>query len=514
MFDKPDVNNNGERSEAKKVKLLFASDSFKGTLSSEQTAVLLGRAARCVFDAPETDSIQAADGGEGTAAAVIDAVNGQRRDAAGRVAAEGNATGRIAAEGNAAGRMVCADVHDPLMRPISAQYGIISDDYGLDDPGSDDPGSDDTGSGSHMTAVIEMAAASGLTLLSEEERDPLVTSTFGTGELVLDALDRGCRNFVMAIGGSATNDGGTGFLRALGVRLLSGAREEVREKVTEEGKELIEKDEEARAGAEEAAVEVAEEAGAGAEETVAVAEEVVAATEANEAKRESGKYLKGRGCDLEYIAGIDASGLDPRIRESKFTVMCDVTNPLCGREGATMVFGPQKGADPDAAEQLERGMCNWRDVIKEWSGIDCDEVKGAGAAGGLGAALYAFLGAQMRSGIDTLLDLAGFEERIEGCSLVVTGEGRTDMQSAYGKVISAVGDRARKKGVPVVALSGSLGEGYEAVFEHGIKDIYITKPEGMPLREAMHRAEELYFEAAVRMFRSEAGQMTRAEDAR
>ena len=141
MYDKPDINNNGDRSEAKRIKLLFASDSFKGSLSSEQTAVLLGRAARCVFDDPETDSIQAADGGEGTAAAVIEAVNGQRRDAAGRIAAEGNAAGRDAAEGNAAGRMVCADVHDPLMRPIRAQYGMITEDTGS------------------MTAVIEMAAA-------------------------------------------------------------------------------------------------------------------------------------------------------------------------------------------------------------------------------------------------------------------------------------------------------------------------------------------------------------------
>ena len=432
MYDKPDGNNNDDRSEAKRIKLLFASDSFKGSLSSEQTAVLLGRAARCVFDDPETDSIQAADGGEGTAAAVIEAVNGQRRDDVGQVAAEGNSAGRDAADGNAAGRMVCADVHDPLMRLISAQYGMITEDTGS------------------MTAVIEMAAASGLTLLSEEERDPLVTSTFGTGELVLDALDKGCRNFVMAIGGSATNDGGTGLLRALGVRLLGSEDEE----------------------------------------------------------------LEGRGCDLVHMTGIDASGLDPRIRESQFTVMCDVTNPLCGLEGATMVFGPQKGADDSMAEQLEHGMCNWRDLIKEWSGIDCDEVKGAGAAGGLGAALFVFLGGKMRSGIDTLLDMAGFEERLEGCSLVVTGEGRTDRQSAYGKVVSAVGERARKKGVPVIALSGSLGEGYEAVYEHGVKKIYITKPEGMSLREAMRFAEELYYEAAVRMFRSEAVQILCAEAAR
>lgn len=390
-------------SKDKPVRMLFASDSFKGSLSSKRTAELLEKAAREVFGCNvETDSMPVADGGEGTAEAVIDAVNCNSRL-------------RI---GGSAGQFVTARVHDPLMRPIDARYGIIAENG--------------------KQAVIEMAAASGLTLLSEEERDPFLTTTIGTGEMIRDALDRGCRKISIAIGGSATNDGGTGCLVALGARLLDA----------------------------------------------------------------EGAELGGRGCDLEKIKNIDMSGFDKRIAESDITVMCDVTNPLCGAEGATRVFGRQKGADPDKIEMLERGMSRWRDVIKESTGIDCDEVRGAGAAGGLGAALRVFLGGKMRSGIDVVLDLIGYEERLAGADIVITGEGRTDRQSSYGKVLQGVGERAKKAGVPVVALSGSTAEGYEEIFEHGVEQVFTTMPEGMSLEEAMERAEELYYKAAVCMFRT------------
>ena len=404
----------------KKIKMLFASDSFKGSLSSRRTAELLDKAAREVFGCDiETDSMPVADGGEGTVLAVINAIDGE---------------------------LAHVTIHDPLMRETEAVYGFDS---------------------LSRSAVIEMAAASGLTLLTDDERDPLLTTTFGTGEMIRDALDRGCRKISVAIGGSATNDGGTGCLRALGARLLDA----------------------------------------------------------------EGTELAGRGCDLEKIVSIDMSGFDTRIAGSEITVMCDVTNPLCGPEGATRVFGPQKcaaqtrgsqkcaaqtfvpqkyseqltrsenGEIPNVIERLERGMCNWRDVIRESTGIDCDEVKGAGAAGGLGAALKVFLGGRMRSGIDVVLDLIGYEERLDGVDIVITGEGRTDRQSSYGKVLQGVGERAKKAGVPVVALSGSTAEGYEEIFEHGVEEVFTTMPEGMTLEEAMSRAEELYYKAAVGMFR-------------
>ena len=374
----------------RKMKMLFASDSFKGSLSSRKTAELLEKAAREVFGCNvETDSMPVADGGEGTVEAVINGTDG---------------------------RLANVNVHDPLMREITAAYGF--------DPAAN-------------RAVIEMAAASGLTLLSEDERDPLLTSTFGTGEMIKDALDRGCRRISIAIGGSATNDGGTGCLRALGARLLDA----------------------------------------------------------------KGRQLEGRGCDLERIARVDMSGFDTRIAQSEITVMCDVTNPLCGPEGATRVFGPQKGATPDEIERLERGMCSWRNVIRESTGIDCDIVPGAGAAGGLGGALKVFLGGKMQSGIDEVLDLVGYEKRLENVDIVITGEGRTDRQSSCGKVLQGIGERGKKAGARVIALSGSTAEGYEEIFEHGIEEIFTTMPEGMTVEEAMSRAEELYYAGAVKMFR-------------
>ena len=374
----------------KKLRFLFASDSFKGTLSSADTARLLDGAAREVFgkDGYEARSVPVADGGEGTVDAVTAACGGD---------------------------IVTAEARDPLGRPVKARYGMTKD-----------------------AAVIEMAEASGLTLVEPELRDPMETTSFGTGELILDALDRGAKEISIAIGGSATNDGGTGCLRALGVRLLDG----------------------------------------------------------------DGKELEGRGRDLGSIRSIDMSGLDPRVENTKITVMSDVTNPLCGPDGASMVFGPQKGADPETVEKLEAGMENYRDVIKKQFGTDCDEVPGAGAAGGLGAALCVILGGEMKSGIDTVLDMIGFGDLLDGVDIIVTGEGRTDRQSCFGKVMKGVGEYARAKGVKAVGLVGSLGEGYEEIYGCGISALYVTKPEDMTTEEAMERAEELYSKAAAEMFRA------------
>lgn len=370
------------------MNLLFASDSFKGSLSSRQTMELLERAARDVFGEVTCGGVAVADGGEGTVDAVVEAEDG---------------------------RLATIPVHGPLMEEVRASYGMLSGGR----------------------AVIEMAAASGLPLVPAELRDPLQTTSYGTGELILDALDRGLADISIAIGGSATNDGGMGCARALGVRFLDA----------------------------------------------------------------EGRELEGRGQDLERVSRIDASGLDPRIADATITVMCDVTNPLCGPDGATHTFGAQKGATPEVLERLEAGMRTYRDVIRTQFGVDPDALQGGGAAGGLGTALRVFLGGEMRSGIDAVLDLVHFDERLDGVDLVVTGEGRTDWQSCFGKVMQGVGERCRRAGVPAVGLCGSLGRGADQIFEHGIESLMTTVDAPMPLDEALERAEELYYLGAVRMFR-------------
>ena len=370
------------------MQLLFASDSFKGSLTSGKTAELLSKAAREVFGECECSSVPVADGGEGTVEAVIAAEHGEK---------------------------VAVKVYGPLMEEAESYYGVFGGDK----------------------AVIEMAAASGLPMVPEELRNPLNTTTFGTGELILDALKRGYRDISIAIGGSATNDGGMGCARALGVKFLD----------------------------------------------------------------DEGNELEGFGRDLIRVASIDVSGLDERVKESKITVMCDVTNPLCGKDGATWTFGKQKGATPAIQEELERGMCRSRDGIRETFLVDCDAIPGTGAAGGLGAALMVFLGGEIKSGIETVLELIRFDERLEGVDLVVTGEGRTDWQSCFGKVMQGVGMHAKAKGIPVLGLSGSLGKNAMDICGCGISSLMTTVNAPMSLGEAMERAEELYYEGALRMFR-------------
>ena len=370
------------------MKFLFASDSLKGTMSSDDTGRLLAKAAKEVFPACICESIPVADGGEGTVDAVIRAVQGQQ---------------------------IRVKAQDPLMQTRETYYGKLDENR----------------------AIIEMALASGYALVPAEKRNPLYTSSYGTGELIRDALDRGFRDITIAIGGSATNDGGMGCMRALGVRFLDRA----------------------------------------------------------------GRELMGNGSDLGRLAAIDDSGLDPRIADAVFTVMCDVTNPLCGENGATYTFGPQKGATPEILERLERGMENYRDILTRTYDMNPDTIPGSGAAGGLGAALLVFLRAQLKSGIETVLDLIEFDRRLKGVSLVVTGEGCTDWQSCYGKVVQGVGDRCRKHNVPAVALVGGMGEGAEQIYEHGIRSIVTTVNGIMPPKEAFKNAEILYYQAALRLFR-------------
>ena len=370
------------------MKLLFASDSFKGSLTSGETAALLDRAAHTVFKNVETANVPVADGGEGTVDAVVEAMNGER---------------------------ITTQVSGPLGQLVPAVYGVIGG----------------------KKAVIEMAAASGLPLVPEELRNPLYTTSYGTGELIRDALDRGFRDISIAIGGSATNDGGIGCMQALGVKFLD----------------------------------------------------------------ENGNELTGKGSDLIHIRNVDASGLDARARKTTFTVMCDVTNPLCGAEGATYTFGPQKGGTKEILDALEAGMKNYREVIVDTFSVNPDEIQGSGAAGGLGTALLVFLHAELKSGVDTVLDLIDFDNRLRGVNLVVTGEGRSDWQSCYGKVMQGVGNRCRRAGIPAVGLSGSLGRGAEMLYNEGILSLMTTVDAPMELSEAMERANDLYYSAAVRMFR-------------
>lgn len=369
------------------MKFLFASDSFKGTLTSEKIISILSETANEVFSDCRCAGVPVADGGEGTVDAVVKAMHGRLRT---------------------------VSVHGPLMEPVETSYGVFGDH-----------------------AVIETAAASGLPMVPADKRNPLNTTTFGTGELIRDALEHGYQKIAIAIGGSATNDGGMGAMAALGIRFLD-------------------KDQ---------------------------------------------KVLTGFGKDLGKVADIDMTGLHPAAKTAEFTVMCDVTNPLTGPDGATYTFGKQKGGTLEILDRMEGDLVYYARLMLEKTGVDADQIAGAGAAGGLGAALKVFLNGTMKSGIDTVLDLIGFDGLLEDVDLVITGEECMDWQSAFGKVPSGVGMRCRKRGIPLIAIVGGMGDGAESLYDHGIDSIIPTINGAMPIDEALNRAEELYRGAARRTFR-------------
>ena len=366
---------------------LFACDSFKGTLSSARSSELLAEEARAFFPGVGFRSLEVADGGEGTVDAIVASLGGQR---------------------------VSARVADPLGRPVEAAYGML--------PGN--------------RAVIEMAAASGLPILVPAERNPLNTSTYGTGELLLDALDRGARDVSLAIGGSATNDCGMGAMRALGVCFLDA----------------------------------------------------------------SGAELSGTGADLARVEKIDLSGMDPRIAQTSFHVMCDVDNPLVGPRGATYTFGPQKGADAATADELEAGMTSFARVLERTFGTSVADEPGMGAAGGLGAAARLFLAAEVVGGVDWVLDLVGFDEALAGCSLCVTGEGHADGQSAHGKVVSGVAARCRAAGVPCVAIVGGMSAEATELLACGVDALVPTVIDAASIEDVLANAERNFRLAAQRVF--------------
>lgn len=340
-------------------KIILAFDSFKGSLSSEQTARCASSAIARVFPRCEVIATVVADGGEGTTEAIIRALGGQRRT---------------------------VQVHDPLMRPIEASYGVV-----------------DNG----RTAVLEMAAAAGLTLMKPGERNPWITSTFGVGEMIARALQEGCRHFLIGIGGSATNDAGCGLMRALGFRFLDA----------------------------------------------------------------DGLELDGTGASLERIAAIDDRNVMKELREAEFTVACDVDNPLYGPQGAARIFARQKGADPQMIERLDAGLRNFAAAVERHTGLDFAQTPGTGAAGGLGGGLLALLHARLCPGIEMLLEAMHFDRLIAGADLILTGEGRIDHQTLHGKVPCGVLQAGRRQQIPVIALGGAVenprdltDNGFAAVF--------------------------------------------------
>jgi glycerate kinase len=339
------------------LKIAVAPDSFKGTLTAMQAATCIERGLKKSMSSIRVRKIPMADGGEGTVRAIVDATGG---------------------------RLVLRTVSDPLGRRVRARFGL---------------------SGNGRTAVIEMAAASGLGLLEPDERNPLVTSTGGTGELVRHALSRGADRILVGIGGSATNDAGMGMARVLGARFLDKA----------------------------------------------------------------GRELPGGGGSLGRLAHIDPSGLDPRLRGVTVEVACDVDNPLFGARGAARVYAPQKGATRTMVNTLDAGLRRFAAVVRRDLGVDVAEQPGAGAAGGLGAGIMALLGGTLRPGVDIVIEAVGLRRRLKGTDLVVTGEGRLDGQTVHGKTPAGVARVARELGIPVIAIAGSLGEGADRVHAIGIE---------------------------------------------
>lgn len=323
--------------------IVIATDSFKGSLSSSEVAEAFAEGWHEILPDCNIRKVQVADGGEGTMEALVETLRGD---------------------------YVEVEVHDPLHRIIEARYGIVNG----------------------TTAVIEMAAASGLPLLTDQERNPMKTSTYGTGEMIVDALERGCRNILLGIGGSATNDCGVGMFRALGYRFLDA-----------KGNELV-----------------------------------------------------GGGEILARIATIDDSNRAQALDECRFIVACDVTNPLYGKQGAAYIFAPQKGADATMVEALERGLRNFAEVVKRHNGADIGETEGAGAAGGLGGGIMALLDGRLERGVELVLREMAFDSIIADCDLVITGEGRLDYQTVMGKAPSGVLAAAQKQGIPVIAIGGAV----------------------------------------------------------
>ena len=358
------------------MKIVIAPDSYKESLSALEVAQAVEAGFRQVFPDADYVLVPVADGGEGTVDAMVAATGGRKET---------------------------VTVSGPLGEPVEAFYGL-------------------TGDGD--TAVIEMAAASGLALVPPDRRNPLLTSSRGTGELIRAALDAGARRFILGIGGSATNDGGAGMVQALGARLLDL----------------------------------------------------------------EGRELDGSGGDLARLERIDVSALDPRLAECRIEVACDVDNPLTGARGASAVFGPQKGATPEMVQALDANLARLARIVGRDLGVAVDTVPGAGAAGGMGAAMLAFFGATLKPGIEIVTAAVDLDDHVRDADLVITGEGRIDFQTVHGKTPIGVARVAKRHGKPVIGIAGSLGAEVGVVHAHGIDAVFSVLGKPCTLDEALRDA--------------------------
>ena len=371
------------------MKIVIAPQGFKGNLSALQVAQAIVSGIKRVLPDAVTTIKPMADGGEGTVQALVDATGG---------------------------KIMTKEVTGPLGGRVTAHWGLLSD---------------------KVTGVIEMAAASGLPLVPPEKRNPLVTTTYGTGELILVALESGCRKLIIGIGGSATNDGGAGMAQALGAKLVDS----------------------------------------------------------------KGAALPFGGAALADLERIDVATLDARLANSEVLIASDVTNPLCGAQGASAVYGPQKGATPQMVAQLDAALAHYAVVIQRDLGVEVKNVPGAGAAGGLGAGLIAFLRAKVIPGIDVVIQTSGLVDNLKDADLVFTAEGKIDSQTAYGKVPTGVARKAKEFGLPVIAIAGEVADDCRVVYQHGIDAVLSIAPGPISLSQSMTEAERLVTDTAERAIR-------------
>ncbi|WOE77103.1 glycerate kinase [Pseudomonas protegens] len=367
------------------MKIIIAPDSFKDSLSAEGVAHAIALGLADVWPDAELRQCPMADGGEGTVESILAACDGQLR---------------------------CHRVQGPLGATVEARWGWLPQSH---------------------TAIIEMAEASGLQLLALDQRDACNSGTFGTGELIQAALEAGAQRIILAIGGSATNDGGAGALQALGLKLLD----------------------------------------------------------------RQGQVLPRGGLALADLAGIELDGMDPRLAQVRFEIAADVNNPLCGEQGASAIFGPQKGASPQQVQALDQALGHFADLCAEVLPKDVRNEPGSGAAGGLGFAAKAFLGAQFRPGVEVVAELVGLEQAVRGADLVITGEGRFDAQTLRGKTPFGVARIAQEQGVPVIVIAGTLGEGYQQMYAHGVDAAFALTSGPMSLEQACREAPRLLRERAA-----------------
>jgi glycerate kinase len=372
------------------MKIIIAPDSFKGSLTAKEAASAMARGVRAIAPNAEIDIIPLADGGEGTLEALVASTHGQFKQ---------------------------VGASDPLGRSINGQYGVLGDG---------------------KTIVIEMSVVSGLLLLKENERNPLFTTTYGTGQLIREALDSGCRELIVGIGGSSTNDCGAGMAQALGVRFFRNDKTEILDKIC-------------------------------------------------------GKLLAD-------VAAIDNSRIHPTVRSAHITVACDVRNPLLGENGCTYVYAPQKGAKPEIVKQLEKNMTSFIDIAEKTINRSVRDIPGAGAAGGLGAGLMLFLGAKLQPGIDIVMDACGFSERIKDADFILTGEGKIDSQTAFGKTIAGIASSAKLRKISVIAFAGKV-ENTDNLYRSGVISCHSISPKTMTLEQSMANAATLLQRAVERVMR-------------